>query len=109
MREHGGVFPDNEEALRALPGVSAALSPDFGGAAARSASRKPAMLAPMAVVAPSLLLPALLGMKVYVGISPAAFRNIVLGLQLTRLDRYADQFVAECQRRGLGAAVATAE
>lgn len=34
----------------------------------------------MAVVAPSLLLPALLGMKVYVGISPAAFRNIVLGL-----------------------------
>ena len=35
--------------------------------------------------------------------------NIVLGLQLTRLDRYADQFVAECQRRGLGAAVATAE
>jgi len=34
----------------------------------------------MAVVAPSLLLPALLGMKVYVGISPAAFRNLVLGL-----------------------------
>jgi uncharacterized membrane protein YfcA len=34
----------------------------------------------MAVVAPSLLLPAWLGMKVYVGISPAAFRNLVLGL-----------------------------
>ncbi len=34
----------------------------------------------MAVVAPALLLPALLGMKVYVGISPLAFRNLVLGL-----------------------------
>jgi hypothetical protein len=34
----------------------------------------------MAVVAPALLLPALLGMRVYIGISPAAFRNIVLGL-----------------------------
>jgi uncharacterized protein len=38
------------------------------------------MLPLMAVVAPALLLPALLGMKVYLGISPAAFRNIVLGL-----------------------------
>lgn len=38
------------------------------------------MLPLMAVVAPSLLVPALLGMKVYVGISPAAFRNVVLGL-----------------------------
>jgi MotA/TolQ/ExbB proton channel family len=27
--------------------------------------------------------------------------NIVLGLQLTRLDRYADAFVADCQRHGL--------
>jgi uncharacterized protein len=34
----------------------------------------------MAIVAPALLLPALLGMKVYIGISPAAFRNVVLGL-----------------------------
>ncbi len=34
----------------------------------------------MAIVAPALLLPALLGMKVYIGISPAAFRNLVLGL-----------------------------
>ncbi len=34
----------------------------------------------MALVAPALLLPALLGMKVYIGISPAAFRHIVLGL-----------------------------
>ena len=32
----------------------------------------------MAIVAPALLLPALLGMKVYVGVSPAAFRRIVL-------------------------------
>jgi uncharacterized protein len=39
-----------------------------------------AMLRPMAVVAPALLLPALLGMRVYIGISPAAFRNVVLGL-----------------------------
>jgi uncharacterized protein len=38
------------------------------------------MLPLMAVVAPALLGPALLGMKVYVGISPAAFRNVVLGL-----------------------------
>lgn len=38
------------------------------------------MLPLMAVVAPALLLPALLGMKVYLGISPAAFRNVVLGL-----------------------------
>lgn len=38
------------------------------------------MLPLMAVVAPALLLPALLGMRVYIGISPAAFRNIVLGL-----------------------------
>ena len=27
--------------------------------------------------------------------------NILLGLQLTRLDRYADAFVADCQREGL--------
>jgi MotA/TolQ/ExbB proton channel family len=27
--------------------------------------------------------------------------NILLGLQLTRLDRYADRFVADCQRYGL--------
>jgi uncharacterized membrane protein YfcA len=39
-----------------------------------------AMLPLMAVVAPALLLPALLGMRVYVGISPAAFRNVVLSL-----------------------------
>ncbi|MBU6437644.1 MAG: MotA/TolQ/ExbB proton channel family protein, partial [Betaproteobacteria bacterium] len=30
--------------------------------------------------------------------------NILLGLQLTRLDRYADALVAECQRRGLRSA-----
>jgi len=41
---------------------------------------QPAMWPLMAVVAPALLLPALLGMKVYVGISPLAFRNIVLTL-----------------------------
>ena len=38
------------------------------------------MLPAMAVVAPSLLLPALLGMKVYIGISPQTFRSIVLVL-----------------------------
>jgi len=27
--------------------------------------------------------------------------NILLGLQLTRLDRYADRLVADCQRHGL--------
>lgn len=40
----------------------------------------PAMWPLMAVVAPALLLPALLGMRVYVGISPLAFRQLVLGL-----------------------------
>lgn len=39
-----------------------------------------AMLPWMAVVAPALLLPALAGMKVYVGISPQAFRAVVLSL-----------------------------
>lgn len=34
----------------------------------------------MAIVAPALLLPALLGMRLYIGISPLMFRNIVLGL-----------------------------
>ncbi len=34
----------------------------------------------LGIVAPSLLVPALLGMKVYIGISPMAFRNLVLGL-----------------------------
>ena len=38
------------------------------------------MLPWMAVVAPALLLPALLGMRVYIGISPLVFRNLVLGL-----------------------------
>jgi len=38
------------------------------------------MLPLMAVVAPALVLPALLGMKVYVGISPQAFRQVVLTL-----------------------------
>ena len=33
--------------------------------------------------------------------------NILLGLQLTRLDRYADQLVADCQRAGLLAAPET--
>ena len=37
-----------------------------------------AMLPLMAIVAPELLL-ALLGMKIYVGISPAAFRSLALG------------------------------
>lgn len=41
-----------------------------------------AMLPAMALVAPSLLLPALVGMKVYVGISPQLFRSLVL-LMLT--------------------------
>lgn len=34
----------------------------------------------MALVAPALLLPAWLGMRVYMGISPVAFRKLVLGL-----------------------------
>ena len=38
------------------------------------------MLPLMAVVAPALALPALAGMKVYVGISPQAFRKLVLSL-----------------------------
>lgn len=38
------------------------------------------MLPLMATVAPALALPALLGMKVYVGISPQAFRQVVLTL-----------------------------
>jgi uncharacterized protein len=38
------------------------------------------MLPMIAIVVPALVLPALLGMKVYIGISPLAFRNIVLGL-----------------------------
>ena len=33
--------------------------------------------------------------------------NILLGLQLTRLDRYADAFVADCQRAGLHVAAHT--
>jgi len=40
----------------------------------------PPMWPLMAVVAPALLLPALLGMRVYIGISPLMFRNLVLGL-----------------------------
>jgi uncharacterized protein len=40
----------------------------------------PPMWPLMAVVAPALLLPALLGMRVYIGISPLAFRQLVLGL-----------------------------
>lgn len=39
-----------------------------------------AMLPAMALTAPSLLLPALLGMKVYAGISPQLFRSLVLVL-----------------------------
>ena len=38
------------------------------------------MLPLMGAVAPALVLPALLGMKIYVGISPAAFRKVVLTL-----------------------------
>lgn len=38
------------------------------------------MLPLMAAVAPALVLPALAGMKVYLGISPQAFRNVVLTL-----------------------------
>lgn len=40
----------------------------------------PSMLPSMAVVAPALVVPALAGMKLYVGISAQAFRNIVLTL-----------------------------
>lgn len=39
-----------------------------------------ALWAPMALTAGALLVPALLGMRVYIGISPLAFRNIVLSL-----------------------------
>ena len=38
------------------------------------------LLPQFAVIAPALLLPALLGARVYIGISPAAFRNVVLAL-----------------------------
>jgi len=38
------------------------------------------MLPLLALVAPALLVPALLGMRLYTRISPAAFRNVVLGL-----------------------------
>jgi len=34
----------------------------------------------LAVVAPAMLLPTLLGSRLYIGISEAAFRRIVLGL-----------------------------
>jgi len=34
--------------------------------------------------------------------------NILLGLQLTRLDRYANRLVADCQRRGLNLPSASA-
>lgn len=34
--------------------------------------------------------------------------NILLGVQLTRLDRFADRFVADCQREGLRRVAATA-
>jgi hypothetical protein len=34
--------------------------------------------------------------------------NILLGLQLTRLDRFADQLIADCQRHGLRLAAAAA-
>ena len=40
----------------------------------------PPMLPLMALVAPALLLPALAGMKLYVGISPQGFRQLVLTL-----------------------------
>ncbi len=39
-----------------------------------------AHLPQMGLVAVSLLVPALIGMRVYIGISPLAFRNVVLGL-----------------------------
>jgi hypothetical protein len=35
--------------------------------------------------------------------------NILLGLQLTRLDRFADNFVADCQREGLRRKLALAD
>ncbi|MEC5387487.1 sulfite exporter TauE/SafE family protein [Uliginosibacterium sp. H3] len=38
------------------------------------------MLPKFAIVAPALLLPAILGAKVYTGLSPLAFRRVVLGL-----------------------------
>jgi uncharacterized protein len=38
------------------------------------------MWGPMALVLPALLVPALVGMRVYVGISPQAFRTVVLSL-----------------------------
>ena len=41
---------------------------------------KPAMLPLLAVVVPSLLVPSLLGARLYIGISETAFRQIVLGL-----------------------------
>jgi uncharacterized membrane protein YfcA len=40
----------------------------------------PALYTDLAIVAAALTLPALLGMRVYIGISPLAFRQLVLGL-----------------------------
>lgn len=39
-----------------------------------------ALLPMFAVIAPAMLIPTLLGARLYVGISPVAFRNLVLGL-----------------------------
>jgi uncharacterized protein len=38
------------------------------------------MLPQLAIVAPAMLLPSLLGARLYIGISEATFRTIVLGL-----------------------------
>jgi uncharacterized membrane protein YfcA len=41
---------------------------------------KPAMLPLFAIVAPAMLIPSLLGARLYIGISEATFRKVVLGL-----------------------------
>jgi uncharacterized membrane protein YfcA len=57
----------------------AVLVVTFGSYAATGVITR-AMLPMFAVVAPAMLIPALLGGRLYVGISEAAFRKVVLGL-----------------------------
>ena len=49
-------------------------------ATAGSATTSPPVATPAPIIAPAMLIPSLLGARLYAGISPAVFRGVVLGL-----------------------------
>jgi uncharacterized membrane protein YfcA len=73
-----GMQKDEQRAIIQNFNLAALLATMGGYLAAGIVTRQ--MLPMFAIVGPAVLLPAVLGARVYIGLSPAMFRHVVLGL-----------------------------